>query len=120
MFTIVAREELPPITGLSSQNVVSSAIQSEARIPHFPVAFTADLSLNRVVRFFLQLEKIIGKLKAEKYGPKILDEIKNYESNDQIDNEFSGGGQDDGAGRGVKKLKTKKALVVIESSGDEA
>ncbi|KAI3468473.1 hypothetical protein Pfo_025136 [Paulownia fortunei] len=67
-----------------------------------------------------ELEKIIGKLKAEKYGAKILEEINDYESNNQIDDDFSGGGQDDSAGRAVKKLKTKKALVVIESSGDEA
>ncbi|KAL0393820.1 UNVERIFIED_CONTAM: ATP-dependent DNA helicase Q-like 2 [Sesamum latifolium] len=67
-----------------------------------------------------ELEKIIGKLKAEKYGPKILEEINNYESNSsQMDDDFSGGGQDS-EGRAVKKLKTKKSVVVIESSGDEA
>ncbi|PIN13621.1 DNA helicase [Handroanthus impetiginosus] len=67
-----------------------------------------------------ELEKIIGKLKAEKYGPKILEEINNYESNDQMDDNLSGGGQDGSTGRPVKKLKSKKALVVIESSEDEA
>ncbi|KAL0324065.1 UNVERIFIED_CONTAM: ATP-dependent DNA helicase Q-like 2 [Sesamum calycinum] len=67
-----------------------------------------------------ELEKIIGKLKAEKYGPKILEEINNYESNsNQMDDGFSGGRQDS-QGRAVKKLKTKKPVVVIESSGDEA
>ncbi|KAL8536656.1 hypothetical protein ACS0TY_012012 [Phlomoides rotata] len=65
-----------------------------------------------------ELEKIIGKLKAEKYGQKILDVIINYESNDQID-DSSGGGRDDSVGPDVKKLKTKKALVVLESSEDE-
>ncbi|KAL0330074.1 UNVERIFIED_CONTAM: ATP-dependent DNA helicase Q-like 2 [Sesamum radiatum] len=67
-----------------------------------------------------ELEKIIGKLKAEKYGPKILEEINNYESNSsQMDDGFSGGRQDS-QGRALKKLKTKKPVVVIESSGDEA
>ncbi|XP_011082131.1 mediator of RNA polymerase II transcription subunit 34 isoform X1 [Sesamum indicum] len=67
-----------------------------------------------------ELEKIIGKLKAEKYGPKILEEINNYESNSsQVDDDFSGGGQDC-EGRAVKKLKTKKPVVLVESSGDEA
>ncbi|KAK4389083.1 ATP-dependent DNA helicase Q-like 2 [Sesamum angolense] len=67
-----------------------------------------------------ELEKIIGKLKAEKYGPKILEEINNYESNSsQMDDGFSGGRQDS-QGRAVKKLKTKKPVVLIESSGDEA
>ncbi|KAH6836351.1 RECQ helicase L2 [Perilla frutescens var. hirtella] len=63
-----------------------------------------------------ELEKMIGKLKAEKYGGKILDEIKIYESN-EIDGEISGGG---GGGAVEKKKKRKKALVVIESSEDEA
>lgn len=55
------------------------------------------------------MEKIIGKVKAEKYGRKILDEIENYETKNEIDEEPSGG-----AG------KNKKALVLIESSEDEA
>lgn len=66
-----------------------------------------------------QLEKIIGKLKADKYGKKILDAIDNYESSHQMDDDFSDDGQDS-AGRAAKKSKTKKGLVVIESSGDEA
>ncbi|KAK6137191.1 hypothetical protein DH2020_029070 [Rehmannia glutinosa] len=67
-----------------------------------------------------ELEKIIGKLKSEKYGPRILKEINDYESNNPMDDDFSDGGKDDSAGRAVKKLKTRKeALVVIESSGDE-
>ncbi|CAI9755551.1 unnamed protein product [Fraxinus pennsylvanica] len=66
-----------------------------------------------------QLEKIIGKLKADKYGKKILDAIDNYESTHQMDDDFSDDGEDS-AGRAAKKSKTKKGLVVIESSGDEA
>lgn len=56
------------------------------------------------------MEKMIGKVKAEKYGRKILDEIENYESKNEIDEQPSGGA--------VKK--NKKALVLIESSEDEA
>lgn len=59
---------------------------------------------------YLQLEKMIGKLKAEKYGEKILDEIKCYESKNE---------RDESAGRSVEK-KNNKALVVLESSEDEA
>ncbi|KAG6389620.1 hypothetical protein SASPL_151092 [Salvia splendens] len=54
-----------------------------------------------------ELEKMIGKVKAEKYGEKILDEIKSYEPKNEIEEEPS-----------VKK--NKKPLVVIESSEDEA
>ncbi|KAL3818387.1 hypothetical protein ACJIZ3_004292 [Penstemon smallii] len=64
-----------------------------------------------------ELEKIIGKLKAEKYGTEILEEINNYESNHQTDD--LSGEMHNSEGRAVKKLKTKKACVVIDSSGDE-
>ncbi|KAG8375278.1 hypothetical protein BUALT_Bualt10G0083800 [Buddleja alternifolia] len=62
-----------------------------------------------------ELEKIIGKLKAERYGTKILEEIKDDESKNEMDDD-----DDVSDGRAVKKLKTRKALVVIESSEDEA
>ncbi|KAL3361569.1 hypothetical protein AABB24_014436 [Solanum stoloniferum] len=62
-----------------------------------------------------ELEKIIGKLKTEKYGSRILEEIANYESDPQKDAD----GSKETKGNTVKKLKTKKALVVLESSEDE-
>ena len=46
-------------------------------------------------------------MKAEKYGGKILDEIKSYEPKKEMDEEPS-------------HKKNKKPLVVIESSEDEA
>ncbi|KAL1532313.1 Werner syndrome ATP-dependent helicase [Salvia divinorum] len=56
-----------------------------------------------------ELEKIIGKVKAEKYGEKILEEIRSYEpKNEIIDEEPS------------SLKKSKKPIVVIESSEDEA
>lgn len=60
-------------------------------------------------------------MKAEKYGEKILEAIIDYESKNTIeDDDSSGAGKDESGGRAAKKLKTRKALVVIESSGDEA
>ncbi|CAA0814930.1 Mediator of RNA polymerase II transcription subunit 34 [Striga hermonthica] len=67
-----------------------------------------------------ELEKIIGKLKTEKYGSRILEEIKNNETNSEIDDDFRVGAQDDSSPKTSKKLKTRKAAIVIESSGDEA
>lgn len=65
-----------------------------------------------------ELEKIIGKLKTEKYGSKILDEIKKYTGSEPPDNgmlnEEEGGGN-----RASKRLKTRKGVVVIESSDEE-
>ncbi|KAK6782743.1 hypothetical protein RDI58_020539 [Solanum bulbocastanum] len=62
-----------------------------------------------------ELEKIIGKLKTEKYGGRILEEIASYESDPQKDAD----GSKETEGNTVKKLKTKKAFVVLESSDDE-
>ncbi|KAL6965389.1 DNA helicase [Sarracenia purpurea var. burkii] len=66
-----------------------------------------------------QLEKIIGKLKTEKYGSRILEVIGSYESEnphhkDLVDEEA------ESSKRSTKRLKTQKALVVIESSEEEA
>lgn len=58
-----------------------------------------------------ELESIIGKLKTEKYGRIIIEEIEKYESNQRVDVESTG--------RAAKKLKTKKAFIVVESSEDE-
>jgi ATP-dependent DNA helicase Q1 len=65
----------------------------------------------------LQLEKIIGKLKTERYGSRILEQVEKYSDAVQTDelNEEQGS-----QNRATKRLKSKKALVVIESSDDEA
>ncbi|KAI9397943.1 hypothetical protein POPTR_003G104300v4 [Populus trichocarpa] len=65
-----------------------------------------------------ELEKIIGKLKTEKYGSKILDEIKKYTSSELPDNGMLN--EEEGSrNRASKRLKTKKGIVVIESSDEE-
>ncbi|MCL7025550.1 hypothetical protein MKW94_023480 [Papaver nudicaule] len=65
-----------------------------------------------------QLESIIGKLKTEKYGDRILDKIQNYVDLGQPDggllNEV-----DQPENRPNKRLKRQKAPVLIESSEDE-
>lgn len=61
-----------------------------------------------------QLEKIIGRLKAEKYGDKILEQISKY---GDLDDELKENHRSEG--RPCKRLKTKKALVLIESSDDD-
>ncbi|XP_077238365.1 RECQ helicase L2 isoform X2 [Tasmannia lanceolata] len=60
-----------------------------------------------------QLEKLIGKLKTEKYGSRILDQIQQYIESEQPDNSEAS------ESRVKKRLKTKKDLVIVESSGDE-
>jgi ATP-dependent DNA helicase Q1 len=63
------------------------------------------------------LEKIIGKLKTERYGSRILEQVEKYSNSVQTDklNEELGS-----QNRATKRQKSKKALVLIESSDDEA
>ncbi|KAK7407033.1 hypothetical protein VNO78_08673 [Psophocarpus tetragonolobus] len=59
-----------------------------------------------------QLEKVIGKLKTEKYGNRILEQIEKY-------SDFKTTDKQETVGRDAKRSKTKKNLVLIESSEDE-
>ena len=63
----------------------------------------------------MQLEKIIGKLKTEKYGSRILEEISKYDDSDELKER---GNKERATKR--PKVKTKKAVVVIESSDEDA
>ncbi|THG09373.1 hypothetical protein TEA_013789 [Camellia sinensis var. sinensis] len=66
-----------------------------------------------------ELEKMIGKLKTEKYGSRILEEIGNYESNHPPDSDLVDEEGQDSGNRPMKRRKIKKALVLIESSEEE-
>ncbi|CAI9096937.1 OLC1v1033201C1 [Oldenlandia corymbosa var. corymbosa] len=63
-----------------------------------------------------QLEKVIGKLKTDKYGLRILKEIEAYE----VDNPTDNAADDSKNERASKRLKTRKNCVIIESSEEEA
>ncbi|KAL9664806.1 hypothetical protein QQ045_020214 [Rhodiola kirilowii] len=64
-----------------------------------------------------KLEGMIGKVKTEKYGVKILEEIKNYvDSEHQFQDTKA---NDQGDGHIAKKQKTRNTLVVIDSSDDD-
>ncbi|KAF8024373.1 hypothetical protein BT93_F1530 [Corymbia citriodora subsp. variegata] len=65
-----------------------------------------------------ELESMIGKLKAEKYGSRILEEVEKYEGSDQPDKNLSRKSQSTD-NRASKRPKTKP-LVLIETSEDEA
>lgn len=64
------------------------------------------------------MEKIIGKLKTDKYGTKILEEISKCAIADQPDDYAASEGQTSET-RAKKRLKTEKALVIVESSDGE-
>lgn len=66
---------------------------------------------------YLQLEKIIGKLKTERYGSKILEEIKKFVDSDEPDYDKLNG--ESSKKRPTKKRKTKNNVVLIESSEDD-
>ncbi|OVA18414.1 Helicase [Macleaya cordata] len=66
----------------------------------------------------ITLENIIGKLKTEKYGNRILEQIQNYVESGQPDSDLPNDIEHT-ENRASKRLKTKKDPVLIESSEDE-
>lgn len=65
-----------------------------------------------------QLENIIGKLKTQKYGDKILEVIGKHEPDEVQGQDSSDEEQKISVNRSAKRSRNKK-VVVIESSGDE-
>ncbi|KAF5179179.1 Atp-dependent dna helicase, partial [Thalictrum thalictroides] len=65
----------------------------------------------------VQLENIIGKLKTEKYGTRILELIQNYEEYAQPNEKPQNKEEDEN--RAKKRLKTKMTFVTVDSSEDE-
>lgn len=65
-----------------------------------------------------QLEKIIGKLKTQKYGDRILKVVGQYEPDEEQTKDSSEEERETSVNRSAKRAKSKK-VVVIESSGDE-
>lgn len=66
------------------------------------------------------MEIIIGKLKTERYGDRILEEVKNYGSSEQARDDEMLREEEEKGNRPWKKVKTKKDVVLVESSDDEA
>lgn len=66
-----------------------------------------------------QLEKIIGKLKTQKYGERILEVIGKHESDDEQVNDSADETQETSVNRNAKRSRNKKVVVIDESSEDE-
>lgn len=66
-----------------------------------------------------QLEKIIGKLKTQKYGDKILEVIGKHEPDDELQGHDSSDEEQKTSVKKSAKRSRNKKVVVIESSGDE-
>ncbi|XP_015963163.1 ATP-dependent DNA helicase Q-like 2 [Arachis duranensis] len=83
-------------------------------LPH-SILSTQQISLlsSQKPRSLEQLEKVIGKLKTEKYGSRILEQIEKY-------SDFKPDDQQESGASAAKRSRTKKNLVLIESSEDEA
>ncbi|PKI35809.1 hypothetical protein CRG98_043780, partial [Punica granatum] len=64
------------------------------------------------------LESIIGKVKTQRYGSKILEEVEKYANSDPQDINLPN--QNEGTeNKASKRQKTKRATVIIESSSDD-
>lgn len=70
-----------------------------------------------MLMFFLQLETMIGKVKAEKYGNRILGEIEKWSAAQSQNASQEEKGDEN---RAPKRPKTIDTHVVIESSDEEA
>ncbi|XP_016201261.1 mediator of RNA polymerase II transcription subunit 34 [Arachis ipaensis] len=83
-------------------------------LPH-SILSTQQISLlsSQKPKSLEQLEKVIGKLKTEKYGSRILEQIEKY-------SDFKPDDQQESGASVAKRSRTKKNLVLIESSEDEA
>ncbi|OWM65022.1 mediator of RNA polymerase II transcription subunit 34 isoform X1 [Punica granatum] len=65
-----------------------------------------------------ELESIIGKVKTQRYGSKILEEVEKYANSDPQDINLPN--QNEGTeNKASKRQKTKRATVIIESSSDD-
>ncbi|KAL2901022.1 Mediator of RNA polymerase II transcription subunit 34 [Bienertia sinuspersici] len=76
----------------------------------FPHAVLSTQQIN-----ILALEKIIGKVKCGKYGSRILEEIAHSSDFDNLDSKMNS----EQGEKASKKMKTKTAPVLIESSEEE-
>ncbi|KAM2216348.1 hypothetical protein ACFXTI_022844 [Malus domestica] len=65
------------------------------------------------------LENIIGKVKTEKYGNRILEQVIKYADSAQPD-EVKEEEEEENENRASKRLKSKKQLILVESSDDES
>ncbi|XP_068326025.1 ATP-dependent DNA helicase Q-like 2 isoform X2 [Pyrus communis] len=63
------------------------------------------------------LENIIGKVKTEKYGSRILEQVTKYADSAQPDEVKE---EEENENRASKRLKSKKQLILVESSDDES
>ncbi|MBA0555059.1 hypothetical protein Golob_014121 [Gossypium lobatum] len=67
------------------------------------------------------LEKIIGKLKTEKYGGRILEEVKKYGNAEHPNNEVLNEEESSEIRPPRKKLKkANKQVIMVDSSNDES
>ncbi|KAG4135952.1 hypothetical protein ERO13_D08G248500v2 [Gossypium hirsutum] len=68
-----------------------------------------------------ELEKIIGKLKTEKYGGRILEEVKKYGNAEHPNNEVLNEEESSEIRPPRKKLKkANKQVIMVDSSNDES
>ncbi|AAF24590.1 T19E23.16 [Arabidopsis thaliana] len=100
-----------PHTVLSTQQIGSISSQKPVSLQEasFPLIF---------IWLDLQLESIIGKLKTEKYGDRILEEVMRHEAvSEQLVEDPTK--EETCKSRLRKRAKTQKDVVLVESSGEE-
>ncbi|XP_073112990.1 ATP-dependent DNA helicase Q-like 2 isoform X3 [Elaeis guineensis] len=99
------RKELSSTHGGIFPHAVLSTQQISILSTHKPTSIT-------------QVEKLIGKVKAEKYGNRIVDLIQQYVESGQPNGDTSGVAEAS-ENRANKRPRKNRSLILIESSEDE-
>ncbi|KAE8671025.1 hypothetical protein F3Y22_tig00112000pilonHSYRG00234 [Hibiscus syriacus] len=135
-------EGIFPHSALSGQQISRISANLPKSIEEASLKISHTLLLHTSYAYQL-LEKIIGKLKTEKYGERILEEVKKYGNTERPNNDESNkekrteedrhprmehpnnnelkeeeSPKEEGHPR--KKLKTDKQVIMVDSSNDEA
>lgn len=115
-----SNEGMLPHAILSTQQISILSTQKPTSITHVRLVYCF---LNDTILYLccpmltLQLQKLIGKVKTEKYGKRIIELIEHHLKSEQVDDDVPGAASGSKT-QGNKKQK-KKHTVLIESSEEE-
>ncbi|RRT47320.1 hypothetical protein B296_00053816 [Ensete ventricosum] len=116
-----SNEGMLPHAILSTQQISILSTQKPTSITHVRLVycFRNDTMIYLCCpMLILQLQKMIGKVKTEKYGKRIIELIEHHLKSEQVDDDVPGAAASGSKTEGNKKQK-KKHTVLIESSEEE-
>ncbi|XP_064962547.1 ATP-dependent DNA helicase Q-like 2 isoform X2 [Musa acuminata AAA Group] len=93
---------------------------NEGMLPH-AILSTQQISILSTQKptSITHLQKLIGKVKTEKYGKRIIELIEHHLTSEQVDDDVPGAAAASGSKTQGNKKQKKKHTVLIESSEEE-